>query len=509
MEDNKKPEENKKQKQKRYYWLKLRKEFFKQKTIKKMRQIPGGEVYALIFLEMLTIATETEGIIYFEGVESSPEEELALVLDEDVNAVKMTVNMLRMLHLLEDSTNGDYFLPDAIKMTGSESESAERMRRSRQNRKNNEEKNLPSGTTDGSNLLNSGKNYNNNEANEKISDTVKISLFSEVEKEENDTDTDESLKVKNINKSSQEQGFRERQNKSASHCDSDVTKCDGIVAVRATVVDNVFTEKEPVDNSEQLSGMIPDNTGEKSESLKVKNTYKSSQEQGFRERQNKNASHCDSDVTKCDDHKEIELELEKEKVLTNHPTDYNHSSLKSAIDTNCNIIRANARAIEENRKPDDFIPNGTSLHQESPVTEVKTSMVGWMDDGKNNLKNENEIEPLFQKFMKEYPRPVKMQEPAKAVFRELVQEYGVDPYDLIEAAARYTKKVLEEKTMERFMTVPQNFLADLMWVKYIGPTRKRCPICHGAGYYDDGRGMAICKCTKRYSKIPKLDNHMR
>lgn len=435
MEDNKKPEENKKQKQKRYYWLKLRKEFFKQKTIKKMRQIPGGEVYALIFLEMLTIATETEGIIYFEGVESSPEEELALVLDEDVNAVKMTVNMLRMLHLLEDSTNGDYFLPDAIKMTGSESESAERMRRSRQNRKNNEEKNLPSGTTDGSNLLNSGKNYNNNEANEKISDTVKISLFSEVEKEENDTDTDESLKVKNINKSSQEQGFRERQNKSASH--------------------------------------------------------------------------CDSDVTKCDDHKEIELELEKEKVLTNHPTNNNHSSLKSAIDTNCNIIRANARAIEENRKPDDFIPNGTSLHQESPVTEVKTSMVGWMDDGKNNLKNENEIEPLFQKFMKEYPRPVKMQEPAKAVFRELVQEYGVDPYDLIEAAARYTKKVLEEKTMERFMTVPQNFLADLMWVKYIGPTRKRCPICHGAGYYDDGRGMAICKCTKRYSKIPKLDNHMR
>ena len=426
--------EEKKQKTKRYYWLKLRKEFFKQKTIKKMRQIPGGEVYALIFLEMLTIATETEGIIYFEGVESSPEEELALVLDEDVNAVKMTVNMLRMLHLLEDSTNGDYFLPDAIKMTGSESESAERMRRSRQNRKNNEEKNLPSGTTDGSNLLNSGKNYNNNEANEKISDTVKISLFSEDEKEENDTDTDESLKVKNINKSSQEQGFRERQNKSASH--------------------------------------------------------------------------CDSDVTKCDDHKEIELELEKEKVLTNHPTNNNHSSLKSAIDTNCNIIRANARAIEENRKPDDFIPNGTSLHQESPVTEVKTSMVGWMDDGKNNLKNENEIEPLFQKFMKEYPRPVKMQEPAKAVFRELVQEYGVDPYDLIEAAARYTKKVLEEKTMERFMTVPQNFLADLMWVKYIGPTRKRCPICHGAGYYDDGRGMAICKCTKRYSEIPKLDNHM-
>ena len=127
---------------KKYYWLKLKKEFFKQKTIKKMRQLPGGEVYALIFLEMLTIATETEGVIYYENIESTPEEELALTLDEDVNAVKMTVSMLRMMNLLEDCKNGDFFLPDAVKMTGSESESAERVRRMRENRKLEEQKQL-------------------------------------------------------------------------------------------------------------------------------------------------------------------------------------------------------------------------------------------------------------------------------------------------------------------------------------------------------------------------------
>ena len=127
---------------KKYYWLKLKKEFFKQKTIKKMRQLPGGEVYALIFLEMLTIATETEGVIYYENIESTPEEELALTLDEDVNAVKMTVSMLRMMNLLEDCKNGDFFLPDAVKMTGSESESAERVRRMRENRKLKEQKQL-------------------------------------------------------------------------------------------------------------------------------------------------------------------------------------------------------------------------------------------------------------------------------------------------------------------------------------------------------------------------------
>ena len=148
------------------------------------------------------------------------------------------------------------------------------------------------------------------------------------------------------------------------------------------------------------------------------------------------------------------------------------------------------------------------MYQDSPVTDAKSSMVGWMEGNKKSLNREDDTDDLFQKFMKEYPRPVRIQEPAKAVFNELVQKYGVDPNDLIEAAARYTKKVVNEKIMERYIPVPQNFLADLLWVKHIPPTRKNCPVCNGNGYYDDGQGMAICKCTTRYSEIPKLDNHM-
>lgn len=194
---------------------------------------------------------------------------------------------------------------------------------------------------------------------------------------------------------------------------------------------------------------------------------------------------------------------------TNHPTSNNCSSFNDTVSTNYNVTRVNARAIEENSKPDDFIPDDTSLHPDSPVTEEKPSMVGWMDGSKKTPGREDDTDALFQGFMKEYPRPVKMQEPAKAVFCELVQKYGVDPCDLIEAAAHYTRKVIEEKTMERWITMPQNFLADMMWVKFIAPTWKNCPMCHGEGYYNDGQGMVFCGCTKRYSDIPKLDNHMR
>lgn len=194
---------------------------------------------------------------------------------------------------------------------------------------------------------------------------------------------------------------------------------------------------------------------------------------------------------------------------TNQSNQEVNSSIRSAVGTNYNVTRVNARAIEENSKPDDFIPDDTSLHSDSPVTEEKPSMVGWMDGTKKTPGREDDTDALFQEFIKEYPRPVKMQEPAKAVFRELVQKYGVDPCDLIEAAVRYTRKVIEEKTMERWITMPQNFLADMMWVKFIAPTWKNCPVCHGEGYYNDGQGMVFCGCTKRYSDIPKLDNHMR
>lgn len=468
--------EDKKSKPKRYYWLKLRKEFFKQKTIKKMRQIPGGEIYALIFLEMLTISSETEGIIVFDRVESTPEEELALVLDEDVNAVKMTVNMLRMLHLLEDCNNGDFFLPDAIKMTGSESESAERVRRSRAKHKNNEGNLLNSASADNAHYLEPGTGNNQ-----------------KVEAEKND-----SQKVKVDVKLVPEADFEPSKKKSALHCNNDVTNCNTTVA-----------KEEPVDNSDGLSRIIPDKREQKNDSQKVKNTLEQAIELDFGDGSEQNVLHCNSDVTNCNEHKEKELELEKDKPVTNQPTSNNCSSFNDTVGTNYNITRVNARAIEENSKPDDFVPDGTSLHPDSPVTEEKPSMVGWMDGSKKTSTQEDDTDTLFQKFMKEYPRHVKKQEPAKAVFRELILTYGVDPYDLIEAAIRFTRKVIEEKTIERWITVPQNFLADLMWIKYIAPTWKNCPVCHGTGYYEDGQGMVICKCTTRYSEIPQLDNHMR
>lgn len=68
---------------KKYYWLRLKDDWFNSKVIKKLRKIAGGDTYTIIYLKMQLLSLKNEGKLYYEGVEDSFEEELALDLDED------------------------------------------------------------------------------------------------------------------------------------------------------------------------------------------------------------------------------------------------------------------------------------------------------------------------------------------------------------------------------------------------------------------------------------------
>jgi predicted phage replisome organizer len=64
-----------------YYWLKLNKDFFKGKEIKKLRKIAGGDTYTIIYLKLQLLSLKDEGKLYFDGIEETFAEELALELD--------------------------------------------------------------------------------------------------------------------------------------------------------------------------------------------------------------------------------------------------------------------------------------------------------------------------------------------------------------------------------------------------------------------------------------------
>jgi len=120
---------------KKYYWLKLKEDFFRDKRIKKLRKIAGGDTYTIIYLKMQLLSLKDEGILYYEGVEDDFYEEIALEIDEETENVKITIMFLTANGLLEEVEKDKYVLLETMKSIGSESSSAARVRKHREKSK--------------------------------------------------------------------------------------------------------------------------------------------------------------------------------------------------------------------------------------------------------------------------------------------------------------------------------------------------------------------------------------
>ena len=124
---------------KKYYWLKLKDDFFRDKKIKKLRKIAGGDTYTIIYLKMQLLSLKNSGALIFEGVEDNFAEEVALDIDEDVDNVKVTMAFLINNGLIEETEQDHFVMTETIKCIGSESSSAERVRKHREIKKEKEE----------------------------------------------------------------------------------------------------------------------------------------------------------------------------------------------------------------------------------------------------------------------------------------------------------------------------------------------------------------------------------
>lgn len=135
---------------KRFYWLKLKEDFFRQKEIKKLRRIAGGDTFTIIYLKMLLRSLKDGGRLYYEGIEDNFASEVALDIDEDEDNVKMTVAFLIANGILVQNQTDEYELLTASEMTDSETDSAHRVRKFRAKKAN--EALLCNGTVTSSNV---------------------------------------------------------------------------------------------------------------------------------------------------------------------------------------------------------------------------------------------------------------------------------------------------------------------------------------------------------------------
>ncbi len=120
---------------KRYYWLKLKDDFFLSKRIKKLRILERGDTLVIIYLKLQLIAMKNDGVIVFSGLEPTFAEELALELDEPSADVGNLLEYLLRVGLAEAREGDRYFFPYAVENTGSETGNARRVRRQRERKR--------------------------------------------------------------------------------------------------------------------------------------------------------------------------------------------------------------------------------------------------------------------------------------------------------------------------------------------------------------------------------------
>ncbi len=123
------------EKEKRYYWLKLKEDFFEETLLKLLRKLPDGDAVAIVYLKLLLKALKNNGKIFIDGLLPDQSEEIAIWLDEDVNIVKMTIEALKRYNVVETVDSETLYINTIELMLGSECYSAKRVREHRDRKK--------------------------------------------------------------------------------------------------------------------------------------------------------------------------------------------------------------------------------------------------------------------------------------------------------------------------------------------------------------------------------------
>lgn len=123
---------------KRFYWIKLRENFFQQETIDWLMEQENGSAYIVLYLKMCLLTANTSGeLIRTIGDMTIPYEpkKISQKTGFDIDTVNVALSLFKHLGLIEETQGGIPVMPEVKNMVGSESESAARVRKYRKKKK--------------------------------------------------------------------------------------------------------------------------------------------------------------------------------------------------------------------------------------------------------------------------------------------------------------------------------------------------------------------------------------
>ena len=133
----------------KYYWLKLKRDFFKRHDIRIIEEMPNGKDYVLFYLKLLLESIDHEGSLRFSDTIPYNEQMLSVVTNTNIDIVRSAMKLfidLNMMSICDDQT---IYMTEVEKLIGSavDNDNANRQRRFREKKKQSALQNVTDSVT--------------------------------------------------------------------------------------------------------------------------------------------------------------------------------------------------------------------------------------------------------------------------------------------------------------------------------------------------------------------------
>ena len=114
--------------EKKYYWLKLKRDFFKRHDIQIIESMPNGKDYILFYLKLLVESVDHDGNLRFNDTIPYSESMLSTITNTNIDVVKSAMSIFTELDMIEILSDNTIFMCEVEKMLGTETYWADKKR---------------------------------------------------------------------------------------------------------------------------------------------------------------------------------------------------------------------------------------------------------------------------------------------------------------------------------------------------------------------------------------------
>lgn len=103
---------------KKYFWLKLKRDFFKRHDIQIIEAMPNGKDYILFYLKLLCESVDHEGNLRFSDQIPYNDQMLSTITNTNVDVVRQAIKIFTELGMMDILDDGTFYMNEVNKMIG-------------------------------------------------------------------------------------------------------------------------------------------------------------------------------------------------------------------------------------------------------------------------------------------------------------------------------------------------------------------------------------------------------